>query len=326
MLLRPFRALTILLAFAGLLALIWAARATPRATTSAGAITPAMNFAYVRLTGVVVDFPAVEPDGSYLSFRVADADGVVRAQAYRAAASALLAASAIPSPGDEAQIEGTLRIRDGEAALVVNSADGVVLTRRTADLIGLAGLDGLPLGQRVAVIGQIRRVREAGALRILTLRDGNAEADAVMSLDLPGGEQEAPPILGSWARATGGVGEYRGRRQLLLMPGGLAPAFAPAPVPRPVSAISRVLLGDWVTTQARVSRLAPFKGGIRIGLAGDEGSELTMTLFDSVWTAVPFSETLAAGDPLVVSGRLTEYRGALELQPEIAPDIVLAGR
>ena len=60
-------------------------------------------------------------------------------------------------------------------------------------------------------------------------------------------------------------------------------------VPRPVSAISRVLLGDWVTTQARVSRLAPFKGGIRIGLAGDEGSELTMTLFDSVWTAVPLS-------------------------------------
>ena len=104
MLLRPFRALTLVLALGGLLALIWAARATPRAVTSAGAITPAMNFAYVRLSGVVVDFPAIEPDGSYLSFRVADADGVVRAQAYRAAALGLLAADAIPSPGDEAQI------------------------------------------------------------------------------------------------------------------------------------------------------------------------------------------------------------------------------
>lgn len=326
MLLRPFRALTIVLALAGLLALIWAARATPRATTSAGAITPAMNFAYVRLSGVVIDFPALEPDGSYLSFRVADADGVVRAQAYRAAASGLLAADVIPSPGDEAQIEGTLRIRDGEAALVVSSADGVVLTRRNADLIGLAGLDGLGLGQRAAVRGQIRRVREAGGLRILTLRDGNAEVDAVMSLDLPGAEREAPPVLGTWARATGGVGEYRGRRQLLLMPGGLTPERAPTPTPRPVSAINRSLLGDWVTTQARVSRLAPFKGGIRIGLAGDEGSELTMTLFDSVWNVVPFSSTLAAGDAVVASGRLTEFRGALELQPEIAPDFVLAGR
>ena len=159
MLLRPFRALTLVLAIGGLLALIWAARATPRAITSAGAITPAMNFAYVRLSGAVIDFPAVEPDGSYLSFRVADADGVVRAQAYRAVASTLLAANAIPSPGDEAQIEGTLRIRDGEAALLVNSADGIVLTRRTADVIGLSGLDGLTLGQRAAVLGQIRRVR-----------------------------------------------------------------------------------------------------------------------------------------------------------------------
>jgi DNA/RNA endonuclease YhcR with UshA esterase domain len=326
MLLRPFRALTLVLACAGLIALIWAARATPRATTSAGAITPAMNFAYVRVSGVVVDFPAVEPDGSYLSFRVADADGVIRAQAYRAAASALLAANAIPSPGDEAQIEGTLRIRDGEATLLVNSADGVVLTRRSADPIGLIGLEGLPLGQRVTVLGQIRRVREAGALRILTLRDGNAEADAVMSLEAPGAERETPPVLGGWALATGGVGEYRGRRQLLLMPGGLAPTPAPAPVPRPLSALNRALLGDWITTQARVSRLAPFKGGIRIGLAGDEGSELTMTLFDSVWTAMPFSSTLASGDLVVASGRLTEYRGALELQPEIAPDVVLARR
>jgi len=326
MLLRPFRALTLLLAIGGLLALIWAARATPRATTSAGAITPAMNFAYVRVSGVVIDFPAVEPDGSYLSFRIADADGVVRAQAYRAVASALLVADVIPSPGDEAQIEGTLRIRDGEAALIVNSADAVMLIRRTADVIDLAGLDGLALGQRAAVLGQIRRVREAGGLRIITLRDGNAEADAVMSLDLPGGERETVPPLGSWARATGGVGEYRGRRQLLLMPGGLASAPALAPSPRPLSALSRSLLGDWVTTQARVSRLAPFKGGIRIALAGDEGSELTMTLFDSIWNATPYSSTLAAGDVLIASGRLTEYRGALELQPEIAPDVVLAGR
>ena len=326
MLLRPFRALTLVLALGGLLALIWAARATPRTVTSAGAITPAMNFAYVRLSGVVVDFPAIEPDGSYLSFRVADADGVVRAQAYRAAALGLLAADAIPSPGDEAQIEGTLRIRDGEAALVVNNADGVVLIRKSAELVGLAGLDGLGLGQRAAVLGQIRRVREVGGLRILTLRDGNAEADAVMSLDLPGGERETSPVVGTWARATGGVGEYRGRRQLLLMPGGLAAEGAPAQSPRPVSAVSSALLGDWVTTEARVSRLAPFKGGIRIGLASDEGSELTMTLFDSVWTVLPFSSTLATGDGLVVSGRLTEYRGALELQPEIAPDVVLAGR
>jgi DNA/RNA endonuclease YhcR with UshA esterase domain len=326
MLLRPFRTLTLVLAFAGLIALIWAARATPRAVTSAGAITPAMNFAYVRLSGVVVDFPALEPDGSYLSFRVADADGVVRAQAYRAAATVLLTAGAIPSPGDEAQIEGTLRIRDGEAALVIASADGVLLTRREVDPIGLAGLDGLGLGQRVAVRGQIRRVREAAGLRILTLRDGNAEAEAVMRMDAPGGDREPLPVVGSWTRAVGGVGEYRGRRQLLLMPGGLAAEPAPAPALRPPSALSRALQDDWVTTQARVSRLAPFKGGVRIGLAGDDGGELTLTLFDSLWNTLPFSNTLAPGDLVLASGRLAEYRGALELQPEIAPDVILAGR
>ena len=70
----------------------------------------------------------------------------------------------------------------------------------------------------------------------------------------------------------------------------------------------------------------PFKGGGRIGLAGDDGGELTLTLFDSLWNTLPVSDTLAPGDVVLASGRLAEYRGALELQPEIAPDVVLAGR
>ena len=321
-----FRALTIALAIGGLVALLAAARATPRSTTSAGAISPSMNFAYVRVTGVIVDFPAVEADGSYLSFGVADADGVVRAQAYRAVAASLLAEGVLPSPGDEARIEGTLRIRDGEASLVVGSPDGIVLTRRMPDLVSLAGLDGVSLGQRVAVVGQVRRVREAGGLRILSLRDGNADADAVLSLDLPGSAGEIAPAPGTWVRAVGGIGEYRGRRQLLLMPGGLSPEPAPAQSPRPVSALTRALSGDWVTARAKVAAFAPFRGGMRISLAGDDGSEIAASLFDNVWNSAPFSTTIRIGDAVLVSGRLTEFRGALELQPEIGADLILAGR
>ena len=280
-----------------------------------------MNFAYVRLTGFVTDFAAVEPDGSYLSFRIRDREGEVRAQAYRQTAMALLGAGVVPSPGDEVSIEGTLRVRDEDAAIVLNSPDGLILTRRVPDISALSALEGMDLGERAGVVAQVRRIRDIGNLRILSLRSGNAEADAVVALAAPGSAGAPAPSPGAWVHVTGGIGDYRGRRQLLAMPADVSLAPAPAPESRPLAAMTRDLEGQWLTTRAALVRVAPFRGGVRLVLGGADGAEITATVFDAAWVGVPFSATVRPGEALWVSGRLTDYRGALGLQPEISVDI-----
>ena len=118
---RLLKILVALLAISSTAALLIAARTTPRLTTSIAAIHPAMNFAYVRLQGAVIAHPTIEKD--YITFRLRDAEGELRVSAYRQVAQALATEGRLPAAGDRVTVDGTLRIREGEAYLTLNVAD-----------------------------------------------------------------------------------------------------------------------------------------------------------------------------------------------------------
>ncbi|HQX75862.1 MAG TPA: OB-fold nucleic acid binding domain-containing protein [Thermoflexales bacterium] len=312
---RLVRALVVILAVAGVAALVMASRAQARPITVISAITPSMNFAYVRLEGVVPAYPSLSPQNDYLSFRVRDDTGEMRVFAYRAAAQALANAGAIPMPGHKIAVEGTLRVRDDEPTLTLNTAEALLVEPMPALKIELAGLQALNVGERAITSGQARKIKDAGGLKIISLRKGNAQADATL--------QSAAPLSikpGDWISVTAGVTEYRDAKQLALSRAEDIAITLPALADevRPVAALSKDLLGQWVTVRGVVSDLRPSKTVTRITL--DDGAEIDATLFE-VWQQLPFSQTLKVGDTLLVSGLLTEYRSQLEIQPELSVDV-----
>jgi DNA/RNA endonuclease YhcR with UshA esterase domain len=317
--------LTVVLAAAGTLALVVASRATARPLTRISAIQPAMNFAYVRVEGALSGQPALSGEDGFLSFRVLDASGELRVSAYRAVVTQLLADGRIPRPGDRVAVEGTLRVRDDEPTLILNTADALTIDTPAARPVRLAAIDALSVGERAQTAGQVRRVREASAaLRIVTLRDGSALVDMPLPLDQPSfGE---PPALrvGEWVSATGGVGEFRGARQLL--PASAAAIvrlpLAPRHAFRPIAALGDSLIGQWVEVEGWVHDLRPFSAGMRVDVRDAAGAAVTAVVFDSIWQALPFSSTLSIDDRIRVQGELTEYRGELEILPELAVDCV----
>ncbi|MCX6017639.1 MAG: OB-fold nucleic acid binding domain-containing protein [Chloroflexi bacterium] len=316
---RLFKGLFLFLAVGAICALIFAVRAQPRPLTAIDRIQPAMNYAYVRVAGVVVGYPTLADD--FLSFTVADDDGRIRVMAYRRAVRELQRNDRIPAPGDRVALEGTLRIREEDASLVLGAADALQIERPEPLAIELAGLDALRDGERAVTIGQIRRVRRvADRLVIVTLRHGSATAD----VPLPRTVLPDPAALrpGKWLRVTGGAGEYRDTRQILPSE---AADLAPAdPLPfelRPISALDANLLGAWVTVRGAVTDFRPFTGGMRLELRDKAGKTVDAVVFDSAWQAVPFSETLRLGDDVQVSGLLSEFRGRFELMPELTVDI-----
>jgi DNA/RNA endonuclease YhcR with UshA esterase domain len=327
---RLLKALTLFLALAGAIALLLAARFTARPLTALSTLNPAMDFAYVRIQGRVLDYPILSRTERSLSFRVQDASGDIRVNAYRATVDALLARQRVPLPGDWVTLDGTLRIRDNDASLVLNAPEALDITQPDFYVSDLVALDALPLGDCVTLLGQVRRISDAGtSLRLLSLRKDSAQAEVVLPLSLPDlfGQPPAPQV-GDWLRVAGCVGEYHGKRQLLPRHADdLTPAAPLAFDVRPLSALGRPLLGEWVAVQGRVEKLRPLKNsvGMLVDLsdaAQQTGKSITVVMFEA-WQQIPFSTTLQVGDTLMAQGELVDYHGQLEIQPELSVDVVL---
>jgi len=279
-----------------------------------------MNYAYVRIEGIVPAFVSLQDD--YLSFRVMDAGGDLRVSAYRNVVEQLFTQRRMPKPGDHVIVEGTLRIRDDEPSLVLNTLEGLIIKTPDAPAIKLSALDAMSIGEKATVFGQVRRIRQISPrLQVITLREGSATADMLLPMD-DAVFGDAPALNeGDWITVAGGVGEFRDAKQLL--PSSAADIMkmpAPSPDSRPLNALSNDLLGQWVGVKAQVDDLRPFKQGMRLMLSAGDAT-ITAVLFDSVWQSLPFSETLQAGDVLQLQGELSDYRGELELVPELPVDV-----
>lgn len=101
-----------------------------RSVTPIGEITPAMNFATVRVTGRVTRRPYLgRRDGrvDYLSFAVDDGTGTLRAAAYRAIARELQDGNRVPAQGDRVDVVGNLRISEGGRIMLYLQSAGQLL-------------------------------------------------------------------------------------------------------------------------------------------------------------------------------------------------------
>jgi len=319
---RLLKALTVLLAVSSVIALIVASRATPRPIVRIAAIQPMMNFGYVQVQGTVTAFPSFSAQDRFLSFRMWDGSAELRVVAYRTVVEALLAAERIPLPGDLVRVEGTLRIRDDEPSLILNAPDGLLLETPTAAVIQVSQLGEVRIGERVEATGQVRRVRVISpALYVITLRQGNATADVLLSRGLPALANLPLPEAGDWVTISGAVSEYRGNKQVLATQVRFAPPLHEWSWP--IAELDAGLIGHWVSVEGEVIDLRPFKQGMRADVTDASGEVITVVMFDSIWDRLPFSTTLDISDHVRVAGEVSEYRGRIELIPQLPADVQL---
>ncbi len=327
---KLLRILVTLLALGGVTALVLASRLTARPITALAAIQPSMNFAYVRIQGLITQYPIVDEKRESVSFRLVAESGSgngneypnsdIRVNAYGAVARDLLARQQVPKPGQRIDLEGTLRIRDDEASLVLNSAEAMHISVPETNAIELNGLDAMSVGARVSTQGQVREIRVLKGMKLITLRDDSA----VTTLLLPEALESAQATnIGTWISVTASVGEFRDSKQLL--PGSASDIQViamPAPQLRDIDNLGESLVGQWVTVRAHVSDLRPFKQGMRITLIDESSNaEIDGVMFDREWDRVPFSQTLSVGDVIFMRGELGAYRKKIELHPELASDV-----
>jgi DNA/RNA endonuclease YhcR with UshA esterase domain len=327
MAIRTIKIAAVGVAVVGLLFLWFLAIRAESPLVPIGQVGAAMNLAYVRLEGRVIRGPSFDPDSHALAFWLADDTGEIYVAAYRHEAEELMVLERVPALGDRVSLVGTLRIREDFVSLTINAADQVTVTKPEPSDRSVAEIDLYSELERVRLRGQVRDIRSPyEGLTLIGLRDATGAIEVAVpeeTLALTG--DLVTPLPGQTVEVEGTVTFYKETPQLTLTNVAdltpLAEAADVAPI-RLISEIGADAVGDWVGMQGFVTRVAPFSAGVKLTL--DDGSgEVAVLLWQDLYDELAPTAVLEEGTALTVYGQVAEYRGQLELIPELPIDLQL---
>ncbi len=310
----------------GLILLWWFAAHSPVPTPKISQAQATMNFAYVRIEGQVTRPPSFDPDGDTLSFWVADGTGELLVSSYRSTTQGLISSGQVPGVGDRVTAEGTLRIRPDSASLTLSSAQALHVQRGQATPVDIGQIDAGAALHVVKVRGQVRAVRAPyKGLTLITLRDPTGDIDVAVPeviAQFYGPLVELQP--GQSAQATGAVTLYRDTPQITLARADALCALADS---IPIASAARVAdlgtrVGQWAGVRGAVVQVNPFSAGVRFTL--DDGTgRADVVLWRDLYAVLTPTLPLIEGAQVAVQGQVSLYRGAIEIEPELAADVML---
>ncbi|MFC2036682.1 OB-fold nucleic acid binding domain-containing protein [Chloroflexota bacterium] len=322
-----FKIGSLVLAMGGLAVLLLAAIQSEVPVVRVGDLAGTMNWAYVRIEGLVARQPTYDSATESLRFWVWDGTGEVMVTAYRTETQILLTEGIIPVMGDSVAVEGTLRVREDFQYLVLDAPDRLEIRPMDPVKVSVSDVGADLLYKKVTVQGVIRndRVPYEG-LRLLTLRDATGEIDVALFPGTIAHAGDVPDLsMGQSVQVTGAVDLYKGQPQISVgRAGDLEKLDEDITVASPcrVGDLSARDVGSLAAVEGTIVEVTPFSAGLKCTL--DDGSGLvTLLLWQDLYAVLPDPGALAAGAIVRVQGDLSEYRGELEVIPQIPSDVTV---
>ncbi len=326
---RVVKVAAMLLATIGLVVLWYAATRAEIPTVAIGRVGATMNLAYVRLAGRCTRSPSYDPDTGYLSFWIADETGEMRVASYRAETRMLIETHRVPALGDRIAVAGTLRIAEDFGTLTLDVPGALIISRAepVERAIGTIGLGDQY--QRVRIRGQVRDVREPyRGLRLFAVRDRSGAIDVAVSGDLVALSGVTPTFtVGQSVEVVAAVSRYGDLPQ--LVPASTTDIVCldhdvPVAAERSMMELASGDVGGWFGVSGVVTGMERFSSGVKLEVDDGTGA-VTVLLWRDVHDALLQSLGGAPGPGpgarVQVQGSLAEYRGELELIPELPVDV-----
>ena len=309
--------------------ILWllASRAEPPLVTI-GQIGATMNLAYVHLEGQVSQGPNYDPASHTLAFWLTDKTGEIYIAAYRRQAQDLVAAGRVPALGDQVSVAGTLRLQKDFVSLTLDAADQLQVTKPEPFERSVAEIDPYSELDRVRLRGQVRSIREPyQGLTLIGLRDTTGAIEIAVPEETLALTGALPPLTSSqWIEVTGTVTFYQKTPQLTLTRAtDINPSTESGATValQPVSGIGPEAIGTWVGVQGFVTSIDPFSAGVKLTL-DDASGEITILFWQDLYDKLSPVTALKEGAAATVYGQIAEYRGQIELLPELPVDVQLA--
>lgn len=313
----------LVLAIVGVALLVYAASGTATPTTKIGNVGATMNYAFVRIEGIVTRGPLYDADAGTLRFYVADETGELQATAFRDVTATLLEQRKIPSVGDKIVLDGTLRVRDDFSSLNVAAADKVMLTPPLSEKVNIAEIGTDDELRFVQVTGDVREIRKPyEGLTLITVGDEAGEIEVAVSADIEKLDKPIPALEpGDMVSVRAVVSLFRDEPQLALrQTQDLKFVNQNTSVQvRRIGELGTVPRGQRVRIAGKIERVSDFSQGKR-AVVSDETGEIMVVAWQSVLDEL--AAELTANSQVEVVGELSEYRGEREIIPQSGSDVI----
>jgi DNA/RNA endonuclease YhcR with UshA esterase domain len=329
---RVLQIASVILAVAGLILLYLYSVNRDIPLVRIDSVTPTMNFAYVRISGLVTRDAYVFQSGGVV-FNLDDGSGEIAVMGGRAQAEALENAGRLPRRGDRVEVAGSLSVSaDREVKLRMQSADQLVLQRKQAAVsaapesssVGLADITAAQKGEQVSVTGVLKEITIPGpgskAPYVLTLEQGGAQLEVIFWDKVFQGLERKLPMPGKTIRATGRVDVYKSKVQLKVWEAADLQEVTEAANPLPDGAVSSIASitaerkGETFTVVGTLGEPRSIPGGVIYPIK-DESGEMVVLFWDKKVSGEE-RDALEEGVTLRVTAPLVVYKGTLELIPE----------
>lgn len=322
---RIVRCGSIALAVLGLVALWLAARNTDVPMVHLGDVGGMMDWAYVAVEGIVTRYPSYDEQSGTLGFWIEDHTGEIRVVAYRDQSREWVAARKVPVVGDRVAVRGTLRVREGFPSLVCDASGDLTIERALPTALSIDQVGTEREYQKVLLHGQVRKVRMPyPGFWLLTIRDGSGEISVVYGADLVRLSGEPTTVVvGDSVRVQGAVTLYEGVPQIALDDADSLHRLSeeiPIAAARPIGEIRRSDVGTMARFTGAVTGVQRMSAGVKAVLDDGTGT-IALVLWEDLLADGADRIDLAEGTWLDVQGVVAEYRGELEVIPELALDV-----
>jgi len=337
---RVVKIAAVLLATMGVATLWFAAIHAEVPLIQVGQAGATMNMAYVRIQGRCIRAPSYDVESGYLSFWIEDDTGAIYVSAYRTETQQILEEGRVPALGDLVEVAGTLRIREEFLSLTVNAPEQLKLTRADPEPRDIGTITPEDQYLRIRVRGQVRSVYEPYAgLTLITIQDRTGAipvavtedivtlSSASSAIETPSNATEAPAFealsIGQPVEVVAAVSLYNSTPQ--LVPASLAD-IVPLTEPMPVAAAKHIGelttadVGQLALVRGTLTEVNPFSAGVKFTLDDTTGS-IIMLVWQSVYDALGDPTELDIGAEIQVQGEISQYRGELEVVPQLADDV-----
>ncbi len=314
-------------------------------STTIGAISPTMNYAYKSVTGRATQAPRFYEENGKLTgvqLTISDESGELRVRGFKPVAEALRQRGVQIRKGDKVKVAGTLRVIEDNVSMMLQVPEHIeVLDRVAPTAVAFNELGGMADGQLVTVRGIISRVelpRSERAPYNIVMSDGTGDGRVVAwrnVFEAIGDETRLQP--GATIEVRANVAQFRGEPQLQLADardvtvvasaaqtdaGGAAPAT-------PAVALSE-LGSEHVGQNVRIKGIvrsvrAPGEGSRAPYLVtlDDNGTEMTMVFWSATYAQLADAAALCAGAPIQATVAVSDYRGKLQLTLKDAANIAI---
>lgn len=352
-----FRYFSLFLATAGLLCLYLWAKNKELPVIQVKDITETMNFAYVRMIGVVTKDARISYDDakkpSYLYFTMNDGTGEIMVGAYRQHAQKIAEGNMLPKRGNFVDMKGQLKIKAQNISLMIQAVEQFKIReatkeerqnlqsqplkpapfkpsepRKNPDAISFSEIKKITPAEKdklVEVSGKVGELRKFKMGQKMTLEDASGKIE----VNLWDSTFADAPLLeklksGVRIQVTGRVDEYKGKCQINPQAVDDIQILESAAVAPSISLsqVTKDHMGQIVTISGKVIQKNRVKPGFNL-LLGDNKGKIGVMLWDRVFQDSKIVWDVEVGKWIQVTGKVEEHKGKLQLQPGREEDVIV---